>query len=91
MTTLVTWWITRDTERATRRLKLARLEAMRRGEAVLDDVVDNDLVKNRGVETPGRAAKQYLQDHSSFVDSKFQFPHKPSSVLAFAKLTVSAL
>lgn len=53
MTTLVTWWITRDTERATRRLKLARLEAMRRGEAVLDDVVDNDLVKNRGVERPG--------------------------------------
>lgn len=53
LTTLVTWWITRDTERATRRLKLARLEAMRRGEAVLDDVVDNDLVKNRGVETPG--------------------------------------
>ncbi|RMZ41182.1 putative pantothenate transporter [Aspergillus flavus] len=53
LTTLVTWWITRDTERATRRLKLARLEAMRRGEAVLDDVVDNDLVKNRGVERPG--------------------------------------
>ncbi|GMF71979.1 unnamed protein product [Aspergillus oryzae] len=53
LTTLVTWWITRDTERATRRLKLARLEAMRRGEAVLDDVVDNDLVKNKGVERPG--------------------------------------
>ncbi|KAK6823219.1 hypothetical protein RU639_005994 [Aspergillus parasiticus] len=53
LTTLVTWWITRDTERATRRLKLARLEAMRRGEAVLDDVVDNDLAKNRGVERSG--------------------------------------
>ncbi|KNG87188.1 putative pantothenate transporter [Aspergillus nomiae NRRL 13137] len=53
LTTLVTWWITRDTERATRRLKLARLEAMKRGEAVLDDVVDNDLAKNRDVERSG--------------------------------------
>lgn len=42
-TTLLAWWITRRTERSTRRLKLARLEARKRGEAVLDDVVDTDL------------------------------------------------
>lgn len=54
LTTLVTWWITRDTERATRRLKLARLEAMKRGEAVLDDVVDNELAKRRDVERSGK-------------------------------------
>ncbi|OJJ32918.1 hypothetical protein ASPWEDRAFT_53001 [Aspergillus wentii DTO 134E9] len=40
--TLGTWWVTRGTERSTRRLKLARLEAMKRGEAVLEDVVDED-------------------------------------------------
>ncbi|KUJ07574.1 pantothenate transporter [Mollisia scopiformis] len=36
---LVTWWVTRRTERDTRVLKLARLRAAGRGEAVLDDVV----------------------------------------------------
>lgn len=36
---LITWWVTRRTERETRVLKLARLKAAGRGEAVLDDVV----------------------------------------------------
>lgn len=36
---LTTWWVTRRTERETRVLKLARLKAAGRGEAVLDDVV----------------------------------------------------
>ncbi|KAJ5548544.1 hypothetical protein N7513_005778 [Penicillium frequentans] len=44
--TLVTWWVTWDTERDTRRLKLAKIAAERRGEIILEDVVDNDL-KNR--------------------------------------------
>ncbi|KAJ5441139.1 hypothetical protein N7491_003545 [Penicillium cf. griseofulvum] len=41
--TLVTWWVTWDTERDTRRLKLAKIAAERRGETILEDVVDNDL------------------------------------------------
>jgi hypothetical protein len=36
---LTTWWVTRRTERETRVLKLARVRAAGRGEAVLDDVV----------------------------------------------------
>ncbi|KAJ5639955.1 uncharacterized protein N7484_007817 [Penicillium longicatenatum] len=44
--TLVTWWVTWDTERDTRRLKLAKIAAERRCEIILEDVVDNDL-KNR--------------------------------------------
>jgi hypothetical protein len=36
---LITWWVTRRTERETRVLKLARVKAAGRGEAVLDDVV----------------------------------------------------
>ena len=36
---LTTWWVTRRTERETRVLKLARVKAAKRGEAVLDDVV----------------------------------------------------
>lgn len=36
---LITWWVTRRTERETRVLKLARVEAAGRGETVLDDVV----------------------------------------------------
>lgn len=43
--TLGTWWLTRQTEQDTRRLKLARVKAQKRGETVLDDVVDNDLRK----------------------------------------------
>ncbi|KAI2464571.1 putative pantothenate transporter [Annulohypoxylon bovei var. microspora] len=46
--TLVTWWVTRQTERDTRRLKLARIAAARRDDAILDDVVDNDLRKKAG-------------------------------------------
>lgn len=38
-----TWWVTRQTERDTRRHKLARLDAKVRNEAVLDDVTDKDL------------------------------------------------
>ncbi|TQN64610.1 putative transporter [Colletotrichum shisoi] len=45
--TLVTWWVTRKTEADTRRLKRARVDAERRGLAVLDDVVDQDLKKKR--------------------------------------------
>lgn len=37
-TNLVTWWFTNDVEVETRKLKRARIEAARRGEAVLDDV-----------------------------------------------------
>ncbi|KAF2446407.1 MFS general substrate transporter [Karstenula rhodostoma CBS 690.94] len=43
--TLGTWWLTRQTEQDTRRLKLARVKAQKRGETVLDDVVDSDLKK----------------------------------------------
>jgi hypothetical protein len=46
LATLGTWWLTRQTEKDTRRLKLARVSAQKRGEAVLDDVVDNDLKKS---------------------------------------------
>ncbi|OTA59293.1 putative pantothenate transporter [Hypoxylon sp. EC38] len=45
ITTLVTWWVTRQTERDTRKLKLARIAAAKRDDAILDDVVDNDLKK----------------------------------------------
>ncbi|CAG8176157.1 unnamed protein product [Penicillium salamii] len=44
--TLVTWWITRETERDTRRLKLAKIAAEKRGEIILEDVVDKDLKRN---------------------------------------------
>ena len=44
--TLVTWWVTRETERDTRRLKLAKIAAEKTGKTILDDVVDHDL-KNR--------------------------------------------
>lgn len=35
---LMTWWVTRRTERETRVLKLERIEAAKRGEAVMEDV-----------------------------------------------------
>lgn len=38
LTNLTTWWVTKDVELETRRLKRARLEASKRGEVVLDDV-----------------------------------------------------
>jgi hypothetical protein len=41
--TLITWWVTRETERDTRRLKLAKMAAEKRGETILEDVVDKDL------------------------------------------------
>ncbi|KAL7914323.1 major facilitator superfamily domain-containing protein [Trichoderma velutinum] len=44
--TIVTWWVTRHTERDTRRLKLARKAAEARNETVLEDVVDRDLHKS---------------------------------------------
>ena len=44
--TLVTWWVTWDTERDTRRLKLAKMEADKRGEIILEDVVDHDLKRH---------------------------------------------
>lgn len=45
LSTTGTWWLTRHTEQDTRRLKFARIKAEKRGETVLDDVVDNDLRK----------------------------------------------
>ncbi|KAI0521387.1 major facilitator superfamily domain-containing protein [Xylaria bambusicola] len=41
--TVITWWVTRQTERDTRKLKRARIAASKRDEAILNDVVDNDL------------------------------------------------
>jgi nitrate/nitrite transporter NarK len=41
--TLITWWVTWDTERDTRRLKFAKIAAEKRGETILEDVVDHDL------------------------------------------------
>ncbi|KAH9904428.1 putative pantothenate transporter [Xylariomycetidae sp. FL2044] len=43
ITTLVTWWVTRQTEGDTRKFKLARIAAAENGEAILEDVVDKDL------------------------------------------------
>ncbi|KAK5637240.1 hypothetical protein RRF57_012953 [Xylaria bambusicola] len=45
ITTLVTWWITRQTERDTRKLKRARIATSKRNEAILNDIVDNDLTR----------------------------------------------
>ncbi|KAI8623007.1 pantothenate transporter [Xylariaceae sp. FL1651] len=47
LTTVITWWVTRQTERDTRKLKLARVAAGKRGEAILNDVVDHDLKVDR--------------------------------------------
>ncbi|KXT07196.1 hypothetical protein AC578_2470 [Pseudocercospora eumusae] len=47
LTTLATWWVTRRTEKETRRLKLARIKAQKDGLAVLEDVVDTDLQKRQ--------------------------------------------
>ncbi|KAL4934623.1 major facilitator superfamily domain-containing protein [Aspergillus undulatus] len=44
--TLVTWWVTWETERDTRRLKLAKIKAEKRGEVILEDLVDHDLKRN---------------------------------------------
>jgi hypothetical protein len=43
ITTVITWWVTRQTESDTRKLKRARVAAGKHGEAILNDVVDNDL------------------------------------------------
>jgi hypothetical protein len=48
LTTCFTWYLTRNTEGDTRRLKIARVKAQKRGETVLNDVVDNDLKKPEG-------------------------------------------
>ena len=45
--TLLTWWVTRKTEADTRRLKRLRVKAQKEGLAVLDDVVDRDLLKRK--------------------------------------------
>ncbi|KAH7068083.1 putative pantothenate transporter [Paraphoma chrysanthemicola] len=47
LTTSFTWYLTRGTEGDTRRLKVARVKAQKRGETILDDVVDNDLNRLR--------------------------------------------
>jgi nitrate/nitrite transporter NarK len=49
LTNSYTWWVTRQTERDTRKHKLARLKAKRDNEAVLDDVLDHDLEGRRRV------------------------------------------
>ena len=41
--TLVTWWVTQQTEADTRRLKRARMRAEKDNMAVMEDVVDRDL------------------------------------------------
>ncbi|VUC27958.1 unnamed protein product [Clonostachys rosea] len=41
----VTWWFTQRTESDTRKHKLARLQARKNNEAVLDDVSDRDFIK----------------------------------------------
>ncbi|KAI0126838.1 hypothetical protein BJ170DRAFT_630210 [Xylariales sp. AK1849] len=46
--TLITWWVTRVTELSTRRVKLAKIAAAKKGETVLEDVEDVDL-KNRHI------------------------------------------
>src|SRR5690606_15695868 len=46
--TLGLWWVTRGTERETRRLKRERVRAEREGMAVLDDVIDDDLKRRVG-------------------------------------------
>ncbi|KAI1348216.1 major facilitator superfamily domain-containing protein [Xylaria sp. FL0043] len=45
ITTLITWWVTRQTESDTRKLKRARVAASKRNQTILDDLVDNDLKK----------------------------------------------
>ncbi|KAI1076683.1 putative pantothenate transporter [Whalleya microplaca] len=40
---LYTWWITRHTERDTRIIKRVRVAAGKRGQTILEDVVDHDL------------------------------------------------
>ncbi|KIX99639.1 uncharacterized protein Z520_04273 [Fonsecaea multimorphosa CBS 102226] len=51
--TSITWWITRETERQTRRIKKLRMTAAKRGESVLDDVDANaDGKRKEGVGDP---------------------------------------
>jgi nitrate/nitrite transporter NarK len=49
LVTSFTWWITRETERQTRRIKKLRIQAAKRGETVLDDVDANADVKHKDV------------------------------------------
>lgn len=46
ITMLYTWWVTRQTEGDTRKLKRVRVEAGRRGENILEDVEDHDLERS---------------------------------------------
>ncbi|KAI4597141.1 hypothetical protein KJ359_004652 [Pestalotiopsis sp. 9143b] len=49
-TTLVTWWVTRDIEVETRRLKRQKVEAAKRGETVFQDLAaEDELRKTRAV------------------------------------------
>ncbi|KAH0839238.1 hypothetical protein AYO21_05653 [Fonsecaea monophora] len=47
LVTLFTWWVTRETERQTRRIKKLRVKAAKRGESVLDDVDANADIKRK--------------------------------------------
>jgi nitrate/nitrite transporter NarK len=49
-TTLVTWWVTRDIEVETRRLKRQKVEAAKRGETVFQDIaIEDEMRKTRAV------------------------------------------
>ncbi len=49
--TLTTWWVTRQTEGDTRKLKRARIQATKKGMTVLDDVVDRDIRKSSDIDS----------------------------------------
>ncbi|KAH8601958.1 major facilitator superfamily domain-containing protein [Bisporella sp. PMI_857] len=51
ITNLVTWWVTKDVEQETRKLKRAMLAARKRGEVVLDDV---NYDGKHGIKSVGR-------------------------------------
>ncbi|KIW66256.1 hypothetical protein PV04_08455 [Phialophora macrospora] len=53
--TCVTWWVTRETERQTRRIKKLRMKAAKSGGAVLDDVNFDADVKTGGAGTRNAA------------------------------------
>ncbi|ETS75197.1 hypothetical protein PFICI_13681 [Pestalotiopsis fici W106-1] len=55
-TTLVTWWVTRDIEVETRRLKRQKVEAAKRGETVFQDIAAEDELRK------ARAVPQGIED-----------------------------
>jgi hypothetical protein len=50
MITLVTWWVTKDVENETRRLKRQKVDAAKRGETMFQELAaEDELKKNRVV------------------------------------------